>query len=89
MSRFLVNASMPSWIDFLGEGKGMFSCEFRDFMGDRGDCGWWMDDIVIALMMVRLFLMFCVIKRNVDAIRVQIVRCDFLGHGPEKLTGFL
>ena len=35
---FCVNASIPSCLDFLGDGKGIFSCGFRDFIGDRGDC---------------------------------------------------
>jgi hypothetical protein len=55
--RFLVKASMPSWIDFVGTargiedggGGGMFGFGVRDFIGERGERGTWE---VIALMVV-------------------------------------
>jgi hypothetical protein len=62
---FFVNASMPSWI-CLGcgggagavVGRGMFSWDSRDFMGER-IYGWTLMEDVIALMVVSIDDVFC------------------------------
>ena len=57
---FFVNASMPSWICLGGGGgagaavgRGMFSWESRDFIGERKGGSTVMEDI-IALMVVSI-----------------------------------
>ena len=45
-SRFLVNASIPSWTDFFCEAFGILSCRVSCFMGERGEVG--ASEVIIA-----------------------------------------